>query len=429
MKRFILIFAAAALLSQAATVFAQDSGEPSEQSVLEAARAKYLQDKGADAEAPQPAQAPEADTQSQEQPPASAEEPAVVPFAPILISFVPGISFPFGYYDAALAAGWISNMTRDISGAEGAGVFNIARDVRGFQGAGVFNLTRKVLGFQSAGVFNIVDSDFTGFQGAGVFNIVNGAFSGFQGAGVFNLGGKVRAPFQGAGVFNIVEEIYGFQGAGVFNIAGKVVGGQAAGIFNSADSVVGVQIGLVNVAGHIDGVQLGLVNIAGNGVDSIGATYEPETGYAYAHWQAGTRALYTVAGLGAPSGDWFRDYSGFVASLGLGSRTRAFGFNVDFDVSAVQAIGALPYDTFDASGDWSDWEGWAMMKAYPSIRLMAGLPLGRHLQAVGGIKADIDVDALGGRVPEALKAGSSWRGSLFDLGFTAYYKWFFGVKI
>lgn len=403
MKRFISIFAVAALLCQAAIVFAQDSGEPSTQSVLDAARAKYWQDKATD----QPS-----DSTDATQPP-EGDQFERVSYTPILISLVPGLSVPLGYYDASLVGGAIGNIARDVSGAEGAGVFNLSRDVRGFQGAGVFNIAREILGFQSAGVFNIVDRDMTGFQSAGVFNIVNG---------------KVLAPFQGAGVFNIAQEVYGFQCAGVFNISGSVAGGQFAGVFNKANRVTGVQVGLVNVAEHIDGVQLGLVNIAGNGVNSLGATYEPSTNFVFAHWQAGTPALYTLFGIGSPADRWFRDYSGFVASIGLGSRTRAWGLNIDLDVSAEQAVGALPYASFDASAKCGAWEGWSQIRPYPSVRLMAGLPLGRHLQIVGGVDADLDLDSLGPRVPQALKA-DSWRGSLFGEGFTAYYKWFFGVKI
>lgn len=338
MKRILSIFAIAALLGQATVLFAQESDEPSIKSVLDAARAKYWQDKS--------------DSDRQE-----------FPYTPVLISFVPGISVPFGYYDVSLASGALGSITRDVSGAAGSGIFTIARDVRGLQSSGIFNIARQVKGFQ---------------------------------------------------------------GAGIFNIAGHVAGGQAAGIFNIADSVSGVQIGLVNIAKRVDGVQLGLINIAGNGVDSIGLYYEPRTDFTYAQWQAGAPAFYTTASLGAPSGDWLRDFGGFVASFGLGSRTRMLGLNLDLDVSAETAIGKLPFDTLDRQGNW---EGWSLMRPYPTVRLTAGLPIGRHLQIVGGVKLDIDVDALGDRVPESLKKGSPWGGSLFGEGFTAWPKWFFGAKI
>ena len=390
MKAIRSAIVAAALLCRAAIVFAQDSGEPSVQSVLDAARAKYWQDKAPDgSDLPSDVAPSEASdgVQARNQ----------VPYTPIIVSFVPGISFPFGYYDASIIGGAIGNLVRDVSGVAGAGVFNISRDLRGVQGAGIFNIAREVEGVQDAGVFNMVDRDVTGLQGAGVFNIVRG-------------------------------KVAGVQAAGVFNIAGNVAGVQAAGVFNKADRVAGLQVGLVNVAGHIDGVQIGLVNIAGNGVGSLGITYEPTSDFAYIHWQTGTPALYTVAGIGAPSGDWLRDYTGFVASFGLGSRAHCFGLNVDLDVSAEEAIGSLPYSSIDKS-DWSAWEGWSMMRPYPSARLMLGLPLARHFQIVGGIKADIDLDSLGNRVPESLKRGSSWQGALFGEGFTVWPEWFFGVKI
>jgi hypothetical protein len=390
MKRIISIVIAMALLGQA-VAFAQDSGEPSEQSVLDVARAKYQADQEADGASGAQA-APASEARDDKVP----EEP--FPFTPVLLSFVPGVSFPFGTYDVNVAGGMIGSITRDVSGAEGSGVFNISRDVRGGQGAGVFNISSDVRGGQGAGVFNISDS-IHGIQGAGVFNIAKG--------------------------------VRGFQGAGVFNIAGDVSGGQAAGLFNRADSVKGVQIGVVNIADNIDGVQIGLINIAGNGIRSLGLAFEPSTSYAYASWQVGSPFLYTLASLGVPYRDWDPDWRGTVAGLGLGSRSRLLGMIIDVDLSAEAAIGALPYDTIARSrnGDCDAWEGWAMIKPYPALRISASLPIGRHWKAFAGLKADFEVDALGERVPEALKAGEGYRGKLFHEAFTVWPKWFFGLKM
>jgi hypothetical protein len=299
-------------------------------------------------------------------------------------------------HDVSVAAGVIGSVTRDVRGVEGSSVFNLARNVRGVQGAGVFNLAKETRGAQGAGVFNMAKD-----------------VSGIQGAGVFNMAG----------------EITGIQGAGVFNMASEVKGVQAAGVFNSAGKVKGLQVGLVNVARDIDGVQIGLINIAGNGIHSLSVVYEPADLFAHAYLQFGTPALYTVAGIGAPFSDWSCDYTGAVASLGLGSRSRVLGLDLDIDLSAEEAIGALPYGSFDPQGDWSAWEGWSMIKAYPSLKITAGLPIGHHWRLLAGIKADIDVDALGNRVPEALKKGGSWSGRIFDEGFTVWPKWFFGLKI
>jgi hypothetical protein len=407
MKRILSIAFAAALLGQAVVAFAQDSGEPSERSVLDAARAKYRASQGADAEA-ESRPAPES-------PEASAAPAAPnddFPYTPVQLSFVPGVSLPFGQYDVTLSAAMIGGLTRDVAGAAGAGVFNISRDLRGAQGAGVFNIARNLRGAQGAGVFNILDEEARGAQGAGVFNIAKG----LRGA-------------QGAGVFNMAEGVEGFQGAGLFNIAGDVRGGQAAGLFNIAGDVKGVQIGIVNFAKNVDGAQIGLINFAGNGIESLALAIEPATSYAYAYWQAGTPSFYTIAAVGAPCRDWEWDFAGAVASYGFGSRSSFLGMYVDADVSAASAIGALPYRSFDWDGDWGDWKGWSSLRPYPSLRVEAGMPVGHHWKVFAGVKADVDVDRLGDRVPEALKKGGSWKGRLFDEGFTVWPKWFFGLKM
>ncbi len=415
MRRILSIAFAAALLGQAA-IYAQDSGEPSEQSVLDAARAKYRAGQQAD-QAPEAQAEPQAEPQAAEAPADQGQSPGNsqderIPYTPILVSFVPGVSFPFGTYDVAVAGGMIGALTRDVSGAEASGVFNLARDVRGAQGAGVFNIARGL----------------RGVQGSGVFNMADGEVSGAQGSGVFNIAGNLRGA-QGSGVFNIARDVDGIQGAGVFNIAGDVSGVQAAGVFNSARSVRGVQVGVVNVADNVDGAQIGLINIARNGIRSTSLVYEPDSGYAYAFWQAGTPYLYTLAGLGAPLSHWEVDPKGATASLGLGSRSRLFCFTIDTDISAESAIGDLPYGSFDWKRDWGEWEGWSLLRPYPSLRIEASVPVGFHCRLVAGLKADVDVDALGERVPAALKAGGGWRGSLFDGGFTVWPKWFFGLKM
>jgi len=405
MKRFLSVLAAV-LLAQTATftLYAQDE-EPSIRSVLDAARAKYWAEKAQTEAQTNPESAEDAESPSSRIPD--------FPYTPIIVSFVPGVSFPFGIYDTSLAAGAIGNITRDVAGIEGAGIFNIARMVRGAQGAGVFNIVEGIEGAQGAGVFNISGNAGRAVQGAGVFNIASGEMKGVQ----------------GAGVFNIAENIGGIQGAGVFNIAAKVAGVQAAGVFNSADSVVGAQIGIVNVAKRVQGIQLGLVNIAGNGVDSLGVEYEPDTGFAGAYWQAGTPACFTVAEIRAPYRNWAYDLQGAVGGLGLGSRGHMLGIAIDTVVYIEQPLGHLPYDSFDWKGDWRDWQGWSELRPYPAFKIAASLPIGFHWRITGGLKADIDLRSLGERVPDALKAGDAWRFSCFGQDFSVWPKWFFGIAI
>lgn len=464
MKRILSIALAAALVLQATAIFAQEAGEPSEQSVLDAARAKYWGSKkssdsraaqlvapeATEEEAPEAEEAP-AIAAENEAAAAEADEEAAEPreakggreyrYSPFIVAFVPGLNFPFGLRDASLTAGLIGARVHDVSGIEAASVMTIADDVRGVQGAGVFNIASSVSGAQGAGVFNIVDGELRGVQGAGVFNIAGSAQLSAQGAGVFNISHDMLG-VQGAGLFNIADDLRGVQGAGLFNIADDVRGVQAAGLFNRAEKVEGLQIGVVNVAKEVKGLQLGLINIAGNGSDALGVIYEPATDYLYAYWQAGLPSLYATIGAGAKCRDWNFEYSGAVVSVGLGSSTRFLGLKLNMDLSAEQVLEDLPYDSYatasyrhyyynDRRGSigWAAWDGWSQLSPYPSLKISLGLPIGRHWQLVGGIKADIQIDELGAWVPESLKGGWSWSGDFGGSGFTVWPKWFIGLKI
>jgi hypothetical protein len=398
MNRKIFVFVIAALFIQAAATFAQDSHEPSMQAVLEAARAKYWS-------RIQKMQDALRSDRGEDQP--------EVGYTPVLLSFVPGISLPFGYWDASFAAGTIGT---------------ISRDIYGFEGSGVFNITRNVFGFQGAGVFNIVSGRMSGFQGAGVFNIVDGKSSGFQGAGVFNIAKDIDTPLQAAGVFNIAGRVAGVQAAGVFNIAERVDGAQLASIVNVADRVSGLQVGLVNIADRMDGVQLGLVNIARNGVNSLGALYEPDTGFAYGYWQAGTPFLYTLVGAGMPKANWFKSYDDLLLSFGLGSRLSLGHSYIDLDVSAERYIGSDPVAY--AKNYFTPCKNFAAELAtlYPSVRLSFGLPIAGRVHLYGGLKVDVELDGFAA-VPTAIKGEKTYARTWFGIPFTAYPKWFFGLKI
>jgi hypothetical protein len=439
MKRFCVILSATIICMALSTAFvaAQGYGEPSEQSVLEAARTKYLAEQAeaaaieAEAAAEEAQRVAEAAAEAAEAAAEAAERSAEqeydqddtdeewsegsMGFSPFVLAFVPGLSFPFGTYDAAFSAGAIGVLTRDVYG---------------FQGAGVFGLARNVNGFQGGGVFCIAEGSVNGFQGSGVFNIAEGGVNGVQTAGVFNIAeGESASPFQAAGVFNIAESISGAQFAGVFNIADSVDGAQFAGVVNVAGSVDGAQVGLVNIADRVDGIQLGLVNIARDpGLSSQGLYYEPDSDYASAAFQAGSRGMYTLFTAGLPYSEWTSTARGLVLSLGVGTRVRLGGFYLDIDASAASfagpelpAIGAA----IESGEPMADATG---LIPYPSLRAMIGLPILGRFHLVAGFKADVDLDDAP-RVPEALKRGTDYSSRLFGVGYRAWIKPFFGVKL
>jgi hypothetical protein len=176
-------------------------------------------------------------------------------------------------------------------------------------------------------------------------------------------------------------------------------------------------------------VQIGLVNIAREpGVSSEGGFYEPETDYVYLAFQGGTRHLYGILAGGIPKEDWNASADRLVISYGLGSRLRLSGAYLDMDLSAASYFGPeLPAigRAFEESRPMADASG---LIPYPSLRLCLGLPILGRLSLVGGLKADVDLDAAP-RVPEGLKRGYSWSSAIGDIGFTAWTKWYIGLKI
>jgi hypothetical protein len=398
MKRTSIIALAAALIIQAAVAFAQDgeqarsSAEPSERSALQRARDKYWSAKKADAKSPE--KAVEADRPAADGGPASAAQGEATtaqdgefPYTPVQISFVPGLELPSGTYDTSLSAGAIGNISRDVSGAQGAGVFSIARRIHGAQGSGVFNMADEEL-------------------------------RGVQGAGVFNIAGEVR----------------GAQAAGVFNVAGDLRGIQAAGALNVADEVEGAQVGIFNFARRIDGVQIGLFNYVVEGIHSFGFAYEPQSSYAYAYWQSGSPFLYTKWSIGAPFREGGIVPGDAVLGFGLGSRHSLSELDIDAELSAECAVRSISFER-GGDGKWcgrewrDDDECRRHPRVYPSARVEASLPVGRQWRIFGALKADVDIDALGERVPDGLAKGRSWRGRLWGEDFTVWPKWSLGVKL
>jgi hypothetical protein len=423
MKRQVLTCIAAFAVVFAAASFAQDSGEPSEGSVLEKARQKYQDDqkKEGQEEGLAPAQSQGAEEAAPKSAPSGepAEAASGAIYVPVMVSFVPMVSFPFGLFDVSLSGACVGALVHDVNGIAGAGVFNLTHDIRGVAGAGVFN----------------IGHDLKGVEGAGVFNIAHDVL-GAQGAGVFNIAHRVQG-VQGAGVFNMADDFRGIQASGVFNIAGDLSGLQVAPIVNVAKRVDGVQLGLVNVADEVEGFQLGLVNIAREGVQGPGLYFEPETDWLFAYHQNGSRRLYTVVAAGAPRGDWFSSSDGAVVSAGLGTRIGG-GKNegyLDIEAAACQAYRPLrdSLDQLCAARNEGEADSAVVRLAssfslYPELRVRLGMPLIGKLSLVGGFSTDINLGDCP-NLPESRKAGYAYSDTWFGEDFTAYTNWFIGLKI
>jgi len=428
MKRIVFFLLAVALCATSG-VWAQSSDEPTEDYVLQQARDSY-----ADQSAPATAGTQDRTTTTFNTPGGSVtiittknqKVPADRtdrPYAPIVLSFVPGVSLPWGMYDTSFAFGYIGSLVGDVHGAQVSGVFNIAAgDINGLQGAGVFNLAEgSVNGLQGSGVFNISGGDVNGAQAAGVFNIADGEVSFLQGAGVFNIAGAVN----------------GVQSAGVFNIADSVNGVQAAGLFNIAGQAKGAMIGLVNVADKLDGVAIGLVNIIGNGIHDLSIDYQYNTNTVYTTYRSGTPFLYASFFAGQAVDEVFSSSETLTVGTGIGHRFRALFLTADVELCAELPVdeGSLAAvkelsskDTAPAS--WDEFT-YALPPIFGSVRASFGFGRRKGFGGYFGIKTDFEVYGAN-TVPERLRSSfgkeDSYRWQAFGTDFEFWPKVFIGLK-
>lgn len=316
---------------------------------------------------------------------AAPEEQSDRPYAPFILSFVPGISTPVGIWDSSIALGAIGSAAGTVDGIQASGIFSMAAGINGVQASGVFNMAEHVFGVQAAGVFNMA---------------------------------------------NRVE---GVMAAGVFNIAGDVEGLMTAGIFNIAGNVEGVMLGWINVADSVDGATIGLLNFVENGVGDLSAEYQLETGLAYLVWRGGSPSFYTSFYAGA-DGEALLDGRLVNPSfgLGIGSRTTLAFLELDTEL-CLETVATEA--NFQAANEalWNP----ANLKSYPwessFLAFRASLALGHGaMRPVAGIKADIAVDGAFA-VPEYQKTGlagvEGMPVQLFDLSLRLWTKWFLGLRL
>jgi hypothetical protein len=428
MKRIVFSVVAAALCATSG-VWAQASDEPSEDYVLQQARDRYADQSAEDSAEPRnsstttfntPGGSVTIITTRNQKPPADRNE---LPYTPFVLSFVPGISLPWGMYDTSFAFGYIGSLVGDVNGAQASGVFNIA--------AGEIN------GLQGAGVFNLAEGDVNGLQGSGVFNISGGDVNGAQGAGVFNIADGNVSFLQSAGVFNIAGSVNGVQSAGIFNIADSVNGVQAAGLFNIAGQANGAMIGLVNVADELDGVAIGLINIIGNGIHDLSVDYQYNTNTVYTTYRSGTPFLYASFFAGQAADELFSSSDTLTIGTGLGHRFRVLFLTADVELCAEMPVDSASMaavknlsstDTQPAS--WEEFTN-ALPPVFGSVRASFGFGRRRGFGAYLGVKTDFEVYGTSA-VPERLRKSSgdeaSYRWQAFGTDFEFWPKIFIGLK-
>jgi hypothetical protein len=307
-------------------------------------------------------------------------------FFPVVVSFVPGISFPFGgTYSTNFGFGMLMSDVHNLYGVQTSSIIGTASgNVLGVQANGIGTVTQgRTTGFQASGVFNVAEDRVVGGQFGGVFNVAQGNVVGVQSGGVFNVAEGDVFFLQNAGVFNVAEgTVRGAQVGGVFNVAGDVTGAQVAGVFNVAEKVKGVQIGLVNVSDEMYGVPIGLINIVREGI-STPAVWFDEGGRSWASLQRGSNLFYGLVYAGGDPDEIFTNSPIFIGGAGGGIRLggkpdrRLF---LDMDVSVKTEIDAAKFGT-----DVATWN----LTAVPSLRGTLGFRLFGRFSLIGGAYADL----------------------------------------
>jgi hypothetical protein len=359
-------------------------------------------------------------------------------FTPFVLSFVPGLSLPFGDLRTIAALGIIGSGVSEFYGFQTASVFSLAyRGGAGLQASGVFNIAGGTfLGVQTAGVFNIADKSMRGGQAAGVFNIAGDDSGPVQLGGVFNIAGKGFSGVQAAGVFNIAgKQMRGVQAAGVLNVADGMDGIQVSGVVNTAGKAKGLQIGLVNIADTMEGLQLGLINIAISGIHSMGFLYD-QNDFSYAFSQNGTNNFYTLVYGGMKKDDWLINANSLTLGAGFGFRFKFWEMYIDADLSAKSYVtnyfsklaGKLKSVEWNYPQIYSAFSKTPIPAVFPCARVSIGLPIFLGIEIFGGVSMDIAIDSLYS-TPETFKTGTPYGFKMLGQDIEVYPKVFLGVKL
>ncbi|MBS3094870.1 hypothetical protein J4474_04345 [Candidatus Pacearchaeota archaeon] len=182
----------------------------------------------------------------------------------------------------------ITNVAKQISGAQVSLGYNLADKVKGWQFA-PFNKSKEVYGSQT-GIYNSTKL-LDGFQFGAYSETEN--LLGMQSGGInyakkgkgFQLGSiNYTDNYKGVqtGFANVAKKNVGVQ-SGALNFSNESQGAQV-GVLNNTKDIEGLQTGIFNVAKKMKGIQFGLFNVCGedSGGIQIGLlNYRPGNGQWY----------------------------------------------------------------------------------------------------------------------------------------------------
>lgn len=296
----------------------------------------------------------------------------------LIISFFPGINYPFEVETITCAIGVFGLILPSFHGYASSLFFNSVKDYsEGFGSAIIFQTYLGGFnGFLITGGFNFINKNYDGFEISGfanlnfasttgiqisMLNYNSGDFKGFQ-VGLLNLNmsdfegfriGLVSFSnnFKGKADISILaslnfSDFKGFQASllnlntgdfdglqiGLVNLDLKSFEGYRIGLLSISNIFKGVQIGLVNFCVDFQGLQIGIINIAKyengfsfglfnfflKGYNAIETTYN-EQGILKINFKWGSKKFYTIMGIGMDSSQTiYQNTLGFGTHIPIG---------------------------------------------------------------------------------------------------------------
>lgn len=281
--------------------------------------------------------------------------------------------------------------------------------------------------FSAVGLFGSSEKNVFGFQISNFMNVASGSVYGAQFSGFMNISSKEVKGIQATGFMNIGKNIQGAQASGFMNVATDVDGVQATGFLNVAKKVNGVQAGIINIADENNGLALGLINIIKNGVHDLSVTWNSND-MVDCSFKSGTNLLYFTIGAEAPRHTVFDRQNATLLEKetgliygGVGSRIIVPVCSFDFDFLWKVLFNSTNYTRTERIARDS-----IIVEQIPSLNFTLTLFPESHINLIGGVNFDININGFNDRAFNILNTKLNWN---LNNDVSLKPAFFFGMKI
>ncbi len=163
------------------------------------------------------------------------------------------------------------------------------------------------------------------------------------------------------------------------------------------------------------------------GVFSLSVSWEPQSGYFRNTLLLGIPSIYFIYSIATPQDELFKVFDNTILSAGLGTRIgNTRGLYADFSASASQAIGPDLKRFFNALTFSGGLEPGDILALWPALDASLSLNLGA-IRLSCGLRSDIYL-ASAPNLPAGLTKGFAYSDTWFGESFTAWTRWYIGLR-